>query len=214
MNESTTLAIRKEFRKAAPGTLIPTSQLLRHGTRVAVDQALSRLERSGEIARATRGLYYRPKMSRLVGAVPPEPQAVAEALAASRGEVIARHGAEAARLFGLSTQAQLSPVFLTSGPSRTVPVGKTTMQLRHASPKAMALAGRPAGEALRALRNLGSSQVTPEVIAKVQEALPASEFSTLREATAVMPAWLSDAFFAFESHEGSNSPERAGSLVG
>src|ERR1039458_2040186 len=97
MSTSTIAAIRKEFEQAGPGALIPTSRLLRYGTRAAVDQALSRLGRAGEITRAARGLYYRPKTSRLAGPVPPEPQALAEALAESRGESIAAHGAEAAR---------------------------------------------------------------------------------------------------------------------
>ena len=49
MSMSTITAIREEFEQAGPGALIPTSRLLRHGTRAAVDQALSRLGRAGEI---------------------------------------------------------------------------------------------------------------------------------------------------------------------
>ncbi len=163
-----------------------------------MDQTLSRLERAGEITRAARGVYYRPKTSRLVGAVPPEPQALVEALAESRGESIAVHGAEAARRLGLSTQAPLSPVFLTSGHSRTLQLGQLRVQLRHAAPKELVLAGTPAGEALRALRYLGPKQVTPAVIAQVRGALPVAEFTTLREETNAMPAWLSDEFYRFE----------------
>jgi len=207
MSTSTITAIRKEFEQAGPGALIPTSRLLRFGTRAAVDQALSRLGRAGEITRAARGLYYRPKTSRLAGPVPPEPEALAEALAESRGESIAAHGAEAARRLGLSTQAPLSPVFLTSGRSRTVQSGQLRVQLRHAAPKELVLAGTPAGEALRALRYLGPKQVTPEVIAQVRGALPVAEFKMLREETNAMPGWLSDEFYRYE-HPRSESSER------
>lgn len=172
-----------------------------------MDQALSRLGRAGEITRAARGLYYRPKTSRLAGPVPPEPQALAEALAKSRGESIAAHGAEAARRLGLSTQAPLSPVFLTSGRSRTVQSGQLRVQLRHAAPKELVLAGTPAGEALRALRYLGPKQVTPAIIAQVRDALPVAEFKTLREETNAMPGWLSDEFYRYE-HPQSGSSER------
>jgi hypothetical protein len=201
---STTTAIRREFEQATPGALIPTSRLLRYGTRAAVDQTLSRLERAGEITRAARGVYYRPKTSRLVGAVPPQPQALVEALAESRGESIAVHGAEAARRLGLSTQAPLSPVFLTSGHSRTVQLGQLSVQLRHAAPRELVLPGTPAGDALRALRYLGPKQVTPAVIAQVRGALPPAEFKTLREETNAMPAWLSDEFYRFE-HPGAGA---------
>src|ERR1022692_3806793 len=81
MNTSTMTAVREEFEQVAAGTALPTSRLLRHGPRAAVDQALSRLVRTGFIRRATRGVYYRPRVSRLAGPVPPEPEAVIEALA-------------------------------------------------------------------------------------------------------------------------------------
>jgi Family of unknown function (DUF6088) len=205
--DPTVTAIRREFEQAAPGALVPTSRLLRHGTRAAVDQALSRLERAGEITRAARGVYYRPKISRLAGAVPPEPQALVNALAESRGESIAVHGAEAARRLGLSTQAPLSPVFLTSGRSRTVKLSRLSVQLRHAAPKELVLAGTPAGDALRALRYLGPEHVTAAVIGRVRDALSVAEFTTLRNATYAMPAWLSDELYRFE-HLQPGTPAR------
>ena len=198
-------AIREEFERRTPGTPIPTSRLLRYGTRAAVDQALSRLVGSGFIERVTRGVYYRPKISRLVGSVPPEPQAVVKALTESRGESITMHGAEAARQLGLSTQAPMSPVFLTSGRSRTMHMGKWAMRLQHASPKELALAGRPAGTALSALRYLGPKYVTPQVITQVRSSLPESEFAFLRAETTVMPGWLSDVFYRFE-HPKESAP--------
>ncbi len=193
------MAIREEFEQAPAGTPIPTSRLLRHGPRAAVDQALSRLVRNGLIKRATRGVYYRPKISRLVGPVPPEPEAVVEALAEGRAESIAIHGAEAARQLGLSTQAPLTPVFLTSGSNRTVKLGELTLRLKHVQPRELALAGRPAGTALSALRYLGPSKVNSQVIERIHSALPAEEFRVLRDETGAMPAWLSDAFFHFEN---------------
>ena len=69
MSTSTMAAIQKEFEQVEPGTAIPTARLLRHGTRAAVDQALTRLVRSGQLERAARGVYSRPRNSRLVGPV-------------------------------------------------------------------------------------------------------------------------------------------------
>ena len=209
-------AVREEFEQAPPGTPIPTSRLLRYGTRASVDQTLSRLVRSGFIERAARGVYYRPKTSRLVvGPVPPEPRAVVEALTEGRGESIAVHGAEAARQLGLSTQVPRSPVFLTSGRSKKVRMGNLEMRLQHVSSRELALAGRPAGTALAALRYLGPERVTSAVISQVRTKLPAAEFTALREETAAMPAWLSDAFFRYEHTEepGPNQePSRARGL--
>jgi hypothetical protein len=157
-------------------------------------------------------VYYRPKTSRLVGPVPPVPRAVVEALTEGRGEMIGVHGAEAARQLGLSNQTPLSPVFLTSGRSKTVRMGNLAMRLQHASPRELTLAGRPSGTALSALRYLGRGQVTPEVIAQVRSVLPHAEFTALREETAVMPAWLSDAFFHYE-HDGKPNLTTESALV-
>jgi len=198
MTTSTVAAIRQEFEQAEPGTPIPTARLLRHGTRAAVDQALARLTRSGHIERAARGVYYSPRRSRLVGAVPPEPRSVVAAIAAIRGERILIHGAEAARRFGLSTQTPLSPVFLTDGPSRSVRIGDTEVRLQHAPPREMALAGRLAGQALCALRYLGPAGVSSDAINRIRAVLTDDEFEVLRGASAAMPSWLSDAFFRFE----------------
>jgi hypothetical protein len=53
-------------------------------------------------------------------------------------------------------------VFLTDGPSRTVKVGPTTIQLRRTTARNMAAAGRLSGLLIQALRELGEEHVTPE----------------------------------------------------
>ncbi len=53
-------------------------------------------------------------------------------------------------------------VFLTDGPSRTVRIGGTTIQLRRTTAKNMAAAGRLSGLLIQALRHLGEKHVTPE----------------------------------------------------
>ena len=69
--ETIAAAVRAEFEALEPGTPVASSRLLRCGNRAAVDQALTRLVRSGFLKRAARGVYYRPAVSRFVGAVPP-----------------------------------------------------------------------------------------------------------------------------------------------
>ena len=49
-------------------------------------------------------------------------------------------GAYAANILGLSEQVPAKAVFLTDGPSRTVKIGPTTIQLRRTTPRNMAAA--------------------------------------------------------------------------
>lgn len=49
-------------------------------------------------------------------------------------------------------------VYLTSARSRRLKLGEQTVELRHAPGWQLAMAGRPAGEAIRALAWLGEAQ--------------------------------------------------------
>lgn len=68
-----------------------------------------------------------------------------------RGEVIASSVAVAANALGLTTQVPIRFVYLTSGRSRKMNLGKQVVELRHALRWQLALAQRPAGEAVRTL---------------------------------------------------------------
>ncbi len=194
---STLAEVREEFEKLSPGTPVATARLLSRGTRAAVDQALTRLTAAGFLARACRGVYYRPVESRFVGRVPAEAEQVVRELASAHGETLAVHGAEAARQFQLSTQVPMNPVFLTSGKSRTVQVGNRKVSLRHVSPRELVLAGTRAGAALQALKYVGKREAS-EVLPKVLAQLRPEESEALRSATAAMPSWLSDEFYRLE----------------
>lgn len=192
--------IRAYVATIPEGQPFTVRELLSIGPRTAVDQAVSRMVRTGEIERAVRGVYSRPKMSPAFGRkVPVEPEKVVTALARSNGTKVQAQGAEAARRFGLTTQMPLRPVYATTGRSRRLRVGSREVLLRHASPQRMELAGRPAGEALAALLYLGRSEVTVEVINRIREALGPKEFEALRSSVTSMPAWMSDLMHATET---------------
>ena len=165
------------------------------GTRAAVDQTLSRLVRAGVIERVSRGVFVRPERSSFVGKVMPEPLKVAETIAKTTGAVVQIHGAEAARRLGLTTQVPTQPVFVTSGASKRIRVGKMEIRLQHVCSRKLALAGRPAGLALAAMWYLGKKEVTPAIVEQIRRRLGASEFEVLKSAVSAMPAWMSDALF-------------------
>ncbi|RSH69205.1 DUF6088 family protein [Stutzerimonas stutzeri] len=171
------------------------------GSRAAIDQTLMRLTKAGHIERIGHGLYSVPKVGRFGIKAMPAPEQVAQALAASEGATIEVHGAEAARRFGLSTQVPAQPVFYTTGSSRTVRLGKMVVRLQHVAPRKLVLAGRAAGQALSALWYLGRHQVTSATFQRIAERLPSSEFEALRQAKAVMPAWMVVALSSYERGE-------------
>lgn len=191
---NTAKSIRRAIKEIPTGEPVTSSEFLMHGTRAAVDHALSRLTRSGLINRLARGVFVRPRVSRYVGPVLPGPDAVARAVASRTGAKVQVSGAEAAVELQLSTQQPLAPVFHTSGPTKRFRMGALDVTLKHVSPRRLALAGRPAGTALAALWYLGKREVDEAVIEHVRRRLSADEFKALLAAAPLQPAWMAAVF--------------------
>ena len=137
-----------------------------------VDIVLHRLVRKGTIRRLARGIYDFPKEHPKLGKLQPSPEKIAEALVGRDCTRIQPTGAYAANILGLSEQVPAKVVFLTDGPSRTVKIGTTTIQLRRTTPKNMAMAGRLSGLLVQALRELGKENVTPERLEHLKRTIP------------------------------------------
>ena len=191
-------SILKHATTAPSGTPITAKELLHLGNRAAVDQSLSRLVRNGSLARAGRGIYVRPIESRF-GSRPPAASEVLEAMAAQRGETIVRHGAAAANAFGLTTQVPLREVYLTSGRNRRLKFGAQVVELRHAPAWQLILAGRPAGDAVRALAWLGPKRAG-KAIRIIERKLPQSELAALVAARGRLPTWMAQEVSAFANN--------------
>lgn len=170
------------------GTPVAAKSLLHLGNRAAVDQALLRLTERGQLIRAGRGVYLRPITSRFGTRAPSVEQAV-EAIATQRGEVIVSNGVAAANALGLTTQVPIRSVYLTSGRSRTMNLGKQVIELRHAPRWQLTLANRPAGEAVRALAWLGPEKAE-EALKTLKRKMPAGAFGELVAVAPQLPNWL------------------------
>src|SRR5947209_5430850 len=147
------------------GSVFVPADFLDLGSREAVDIALHRLARKGTIRRLARGVYDFPKQHPVLGLLSPSAEAVARALAGRDRTRLQPAGAYAANALGLSEQVPAKAVFLTDGPSRTVKIGPTTIQLRRTTPRNMATAGRLSGRVIQALRELGASDGAPGGVA-------------------------------------------------
>jgi hypothetical protein len=188
MTETLSEQILSTFSALAEGEPLSAKALLHLGSRAAVDQALARLTRRGQIIRLARGQYVRPVQTRF-GQRSPEVEKTVQALAASLGEVIAASGAAAANRLGLSVQVPVRPVYLTSGRSRTLYFGKQTVELKHAPSWLLLEAQSPVGDLLRAAQWAGA-ELSGEVLHKGMSRLSPIERTTLARLRGRMPAWL------------------------
>lgn len=149
-----TSRIKRSF--GGPGAVFTPKDFLDLAGRAAVDQALSRLVRAGILTRIGRGLYHVPQINRTLGfAVPPDSDAVADAIGRQSGSPVAPSGAVTANRLGLSTQLSAKHVYVTTGRSRTVRVGNQTFRFKHVSPRRLPDADPPVSRALQALHAAG-----------------------------------------------------------
>jgi hypothetical protein len=198
---STSQAIREHIGASSVGTPFTPALFAGLGSRAAIDQTLMRMTQAGEIERIGHGLYMVPKEGKFGVKPLPAPEQIAQTVAQADGAKIEIHGAEAARRFGLTTQVPAQAVFYTTGSSRAIRLGKMIVRLQHVAPRKLALAGRPAGQALSALWYLGRHHVTPNTFRQIASKLPAAEFQVLRESKSLMPAWMAEILNRYESSE-------------
>lgn len=184
-----------EHAEALPeATPLCPGALLHLGNRAAIDQALSRLARSGKLMRICQGVYMRPIETRFGIRAPNVGKAIT-ALAALWGETIVPCGGSAANRLGLTNQNPVRMVYLTSGPDRSLHFGGHAVELRHAPRWQLAAPHRKAGDIIRALAWLGPKEVEYGLDALVPE-LSAVELDELAAARAVMPHWMAESVSA------------------
>lgn len=176
------------------GSVFVPRDFLDLGSREGVDLALHRLARSGTIRRLARGVYDFPKEHPVLGLLAPSADAVAHALAGRDRTRLQPAGGYAANILGLSEQVPAKVVFLTDGPSRTVKIGPTTIQLRRTTPRNMEAAGRLSGLLMQALRELGEEHVTPERREHLKRTLPADKRRELVKDLRLAPTWMHPIF--------------------
>jgi hypothetical protein len=161
------------------------------GSRAAVDQALSRLVRDGQLRRVGRGLYDLPRVSPTLNQPAPADLDSAVAALARRDNIrVMPDGLVAANRLGLTNAVPAKADYVTDGASRTVKVDGWTIRLRHARPTIMNWAGRPAAPVVQALRWLGPRAVDdPQTVTILRKRLPDAVKRDLVKGVHALPDW-------------------------
>lgn len=181
--------IMRRVRSDGRGGVFTPSDFLDVATRAAIDQALSRLVKSGKLRRLVRGLYDFPKVHSKLGPLSPAPDDVAQALARESGSRVQIAGARAANELGFSTQVVAKSIYLTDGPSRRVALGRLVIDLRHASPKHLIAPGSLAGTVVQAFRHIGPARAA-EFAQIAARHLSANDKKTLASTAVQAPTWM------------------------
>ena len=190
--------IEAHVRPLPEATPICAGALLHLGNRTAIDQALSRLARSGRLMRICQGVYMNAVDTKF-GRCAPNVDKALDALADLWNVTIVPGGGAAAHVLGLTTQIPVRSVYLTSGPGRRLRFGNLDVELRHAPRWQLAAPSRRAGEVIRALAWLGPTEVRAGLQAVLPNLSP-RDVSELAEARATMPHWMAESVSQLVAH--------------
>ena len=161
------------------------------GTREAIDQALFRLVKAGQLRRVGYGLYRMSGIDEVQeSAATADLDSAVAALARRDGVRMMPDGMFTANQLGLTNADPAEAIYVTDGHSRTLKIDGRTVQFRHAGPQVMWWAGRPAGPVVQALRWLGRDAATDDhVISELQRRLSAEVKSDLVQNMRSLPGW-------------------------
>ena len=148
----------------------------------------------GILQKLSRGIYYKPKMTRF-GPLKPSMWQVVEAIARRDKAEVLPTGFTALNQLGMSTQMPMKLVYLTSGMARTVKIGPQSVVFRHVSPRNFAYKGKLIPMLVQALKALGKENVTEEhkeMIRKLLRQYP--EPDTINYDLTLPPRWIKKIF--------------------
>lgn len=176
--------------KLSEGEVLSPKDFLHLGSRMAIDQTLSRLAKQGQLIRIGRGAYVAPITSRF-GSRPPAVEKTVKSLAEKTGEIVVSHGAAAANALGLTTQVPIREIFITSGPSRKLNFASRVVELKHVPHWQLILGDKPAGMAIRALAWLGQAHIEAS-LAKIHAHFSVEEWQNLVAVRSSLPSWMAE----------------------
>lgn len=169
-------------------------------SRDAVDKALQRLARSGQLRRIDRGLYDLPRLNTLTRKPSaPDYRAVIRAITRRDQVRVLIDGMTAANDLGLTTAVPGRVEILSDARLRPIHLGNQEIRFRAAAPSRLYWARRPAMRVVQALHWLKDALADPETRSRVDARLRAiladprhgpAIRSDLHEGLSALPIWM------------------------
>lgn len=185
--------IRARILAAEDGAVFVAPDFADIADTATIRQGLKRLYQSGIIRRIIRGVYEKPKYSKLLDEyVAADPDAVAKALARCYHWTIAPCGNTALNLLGLSTQVTAVWSYISDGPYKTYEWNSTKLEFKHRTNKEITGLSYMTSLVIQALKTLGRTNVTPEIIQTLSEKLSEDEKQACLKEAAESTDWVYD----------------------
>ncbi|MFA7445727.1 MAG: DUF6088 family protein [Flavobacteriaceae bacterium] len=190
MFKSIEIQVLDKIKRNPKGTLFFVDSFATIGNTKAVNKALERLTKSGEIERIAQGIYVRPVIDNYIGKVLPSIEEIAIAIAKRDRATIVPTGSYAMYKLGLTTQVPLNIVYYSDTSARKIKIGKQTITFKKASSKNLSFVGEISMLAIQALRTIGRDNVTDSEIKQIKTLLKNENPKHLQHDLLLAPVWI------------------------
>ena len=184
--------IRQRIAAASPGAVFIPSDFFDIAEAVKVNVCLNRLKESGELIFIMRGVFAKPRYSKLLKKnVPPYSDDIAKAIARNYGWTIIPCGDTALNMLGLSTQVPAVWLYVSDGPYKKYNADGVALQFKHTDNKnEITEVSYKTALVIQALKALGKNSVTDDHIRHLSDALTQEEKRDMVAESQRVTAWV------------------------
>ena len=186
-------SIRDRVLAAEDGSVFTSSDFADIADTGTIRQSLNRLVQDKILRRIIRGVFEKPKYSKLLGEyVAVSPDAVAQALARSYRWTIAPCGDTALNILGLSNQVTAVWSYISDGPYKTYEWDHVKIEFRHRTNREITGLSYMTSLVIHGLKALGKERISSETIERLSARLSESEKTALLRESSESSDWVVD----------------------
>ena len=191
MSNSYMEKIRERIMQAPDGSVFVNSDFADITDTNTIKQIISRLIKEVSLRRIIRGVFEKPKYSKLLQEyVAADPNEIANALARCYHWTIAPCGDTALNKLGLSTQVTAVWSYISDGPYKTYEWDKTKIEFKHRTNKEITGLSPTTILVIQALKTLGKENTDSKVIRILSHRLNTEEKAALLREGSEATDWV------------------------
>lgn len=183
--------IRLRIEAAKNGSVFVASDFADITETKRISEYLVRLSADNTVICVMRGVFYKPKYSKLLNEyIAPSPDAVAHALARNYGWTIFPCGDTALNLLGLSTQVPVVWSYVSDGPYKEYTYNNATIKYKHTTNKEVSRLSPKTALVIQALKTLGKENINDETIERILTVTTPDERKAMLAEAQYATAWI------------------------
>lgn len=186
--------VRERILNLERGAIFFPSDFDDIATDTAARQTLSRMVKSGEIIRVSRGIYCYPRSNPAFGLdiIPPSAEDIAQRVAERDKVKIIPTGDQALNQLGLSTQVPGNAVYITNGARKKINLGKgRSIVFRESNEfRLFDFKSRVMMLAVSAMRSIGKDKITDNILTAIRKIVRNVSPEIYKHDIRLAPVWV------------------------